>query len=349
VLFLASCLFSACVAEILLRQLTVFPIHGYSNLRPHPLLSYTLSPHLRDVDPDGFRNPPGVGTRILAIGDSHTQGYNVKYEDSWPARLAARIGEPVYDEGIGGYGVLQYGVLLATLPADTREVLLGLYLANDFGYSTAPAMECITEAGRRAIEGAFDIPVPACPHAEPGADVWTAMREHSAVCSAVSYAADRLRVHLTGRTRKTSVAIDGVPVRLEPHPRFTDRTNPPVAERVAFFLDLVRRFRELRPDVALEVLLIPSEEAVLHAAELRCPRGAPTHLVLPELDLKEHLTQGLTAAGIPVQDALDAVVDHYCHDSDDARDHFYPLLDQHPLAEGQEAYAEAAFLLHQRR
>jgi len=166
------------VGEAGLRYFTAFPIYGERNLQPHRLLGYTLSTNLSDVDRDGFRNPSGVSTKIIAIGDSHTQGYNVKYEDSWPAKFSSKIQKPVYNFGVGGYGVLHYGVILANLPVNTNEIILGLYIANDFDYFTTPQSQCITELGRESIEREFKIPVPTCEYKEHYKGIRTRLMEN---------------------------------------------------------------------------------------------------------------------------------------------------------------------------
>ena len=79
-----SILFSLVILEIGLRSLTPFPIHGeMANRVPHPVLGYTLDPFNKEVDANGFRNSTADGHYdIVVIGDSHTQGFNVKPRES---------------------------------------------------------------------------------------------------------------------------------------------------------------------------------------------------------------------------------------------------------------------------
>ena len=353
-LFLGSCFISLGLAEGALRYFTLFPIHGHNNLQFHRLLGYTLSPKLADVDRDGFRNPSGVRTEIIVIGDSHTQGYNVTYEDSWPAKFSSKIKKPVYNFGVGGYGVLHYGVILATLPVDTNEIILGLYIANDFDYSNTPLNECITELGRQAIEREFKLTVPRCEEEVVYNELWTIVRERSALYSAFSYMSDRLLSKFPFRQKeakaKTNVEpvneIDGIPVRLRRHQSFTDRTNPKVAERVDYFVALMERFKQLHPAIILKVLMIPSKELVLHSAELKCPRNPPSGVVLNEIELRNYVMSALMAAGFQIEDGLPFILEKYCGSSREARDGMYPAFDQHPFAEGYEAYAQAAYVLY---
>ncbi|MCA8974275.1 MAG: hypothetical protein KDC98_06110 [Planctomycetes bacterium] len=71
--------------------------------------------------------PRPTGDRVvLAVGDSFTFGDGVGDGDTWPARLEHRLGRPVINAGVFGYGmsqiVLRAEQLLATLPVE-RVVL----------------------------------------------------------------------------------------------------------------------------------------------------------------------------------------------------------------------------------
>lgn len=119
-------------AEAGLRLVTPLPIYSGSNRVPDSLLVYRTDPALRDVDSSGYRNPEGHPRRIVAIGDSHTYGYNVSSEDSWPHELGAMLGEPVYNMGAGGYSLAQYYVTgVQALAAGAELLVLGLFPGND--------------------------------------------------------------------------------------------------------------------------------------------------------------------------------------------------------------------------
>lgn len=135
VLLLASLLVSLLAAELLLRAFTLFPIHRRdANRRPHPALGYVMRPELEGIDAAGFRNPDDPRrVDLVAIGDSHTYGFNVARDESWPSLVASRLGLTVYNAGMGGYGILQYRWLFEELlDRSPRSVVLGLYPANDF-------------------------------------------------------------------------------------------------------------------------------------------------------------------------------------------------------------------------
>ncbi len=68
----------------------------------------------------------------MAIGDSHTYGYNVERQDSWPALVARHKQLSVYVYSNGGYGILHYRWLFdQALTRKPKYVVVGLYLAND--------------------------------------------------------------------------------------------------------------------------------------------------------------------------------------------------------------------------
>ena len=117
-----------------LRILTPFPVHGpKANRIRDAKLNHRMDPDFEGIDESGFRNPT-VPTKaeIVALGDSHTYGYNVASEQSWPYQLGSMTGMSVYNFGIGGYGMVQYYYLMdEALKLRPRHVILGLYPAND--------------------------------------------------------------------------------------------------------------------------------------------------------------------------------------------------------------------------
>lgn len=61
---------------------------------------------------DGLRNhnlgsPSAKGALILAVGDSFTEGWAVKDDETWPAHLERDTGRPVLNAGVRGYGLDQ--------------------------------------------------------------------------------------------------------------------------------------------------------------------------------------------------------------------------------------------------
>ena len=78
-------------------------------------LGYKILPKkFPGIDKFGFRNtdinPNNVN--IFSIGDSQTYGVNAENGQNWPALLSKETNQPIYNYGIGGYGLKQYFHLL---------------------------------------------------------------------------------------------------------------------------------------------------------------------------------------------------------------------------------------------
>lgn len=142
-IFTVTLLLSLLVAEGVARVATHFPIHSpAANLMHDERLFYRVDSSVEGIDSLGFRNPKSLHKsfpKLAALGDSHTFGYNVRSKDSWPALLAEMIGEPVYNFGVGSYGLLQY-VETARLAAQmgARTIIVGFFPLNDLSIC-APA------------------------------------------------------------------------------------------------------------------------------------------------------------------------------------------------------------------
>jgi len=89
--------------------------------------------------PEIERTPPPGRTRILAIGDSMTFGYYLEEDETWPARLQARLRDrgldvEVVNAGCGGWTIDSETPFLLErgLALEPDRVLLAFY-ANDIG------------------------------------------------------------------------------------------------------------------------------------------------------------------------------------------------------------------------
>jgi hypothetical protein len=140
-IFLGLCVFLGAIAcallmaEIGLRMFTQFPVSYRTNRIADPDFGYRLSPRLRDVDENGFRNSnPADSFDVFAVGDSHTFGVNVSSEHAWPAELASETGLKVYNTGVGSYGIATYHAILSKLLASDKssKAIVALFPANDF-------------------------------------------------------------------------------------------------------------------------------------------------------------------------------------------------------------------------
>ena len=176
----ASCAAVLALAEISLRlvagELTGRPSLAGEIQMVGGLFPATHDPELGHVPTPGYRgsdNPwklpvaitsDGVrsngrddtpsGRPILAVGDSFTFGDEVGDSDTWPAQLEARVGRPVVNGGVFGYGldqiVLRAERLLEDVDADT--VVLGLIfddvIRTEYAYRYAwkPWFEVVNDA-----------------------------------------------------------------------------------------------------------------------------------------------------------------------------------------------------------
>lgn len=105
-----------------------------------PVLGWTVKPNYRSPEHNTLdlgirRNANETALRaggILAVGDSFTEGWEVDDAESWPAYLEQRLGLPVVNGGIGGYGTDQI-VLRAEqlLPVIAPKVLIIGFLDFD--------------------------------------------------------------------------------------------------------------------------------------------------------------------------------------------------------------------------
>lgn len=126
------------------------------------------------IDADGLRENGRArpsGTPILVLGDSFTFGDEVDDADTWPAQLEARLGRPVLNGGVFGYGLDQMvlrGEQLLEGAASASDVVILSVLPEDvlrcefsYRYAWKPYFE--VEGGRLALR---NVPVPQ-PHEGP--------------------------------------------------------------------------------------------------------------------------------------------------------------------------------------
>ncbi len=147
---IVSLIISFIILEIGLRNFTSYPSYRVE----HEKLGFVMNPNLSEIDENGFRNKQFTSVDIVALGDSHTYGYNVSSDNSWPKLLGRKLKNNVYNFGVGGYGILQYQYLLSkAIELNPKVILLGLYLANDLNDICSMVWES------RAIEFNFNTSV----------------------------------------------------------------------------------------------------------------------------------------------------------------------------------------------
>jgi len=179
-------------AELFLRATTPLPVERLSMLDPRfrypaahdPRLGYVPRAGDHDetawgipirVTPDGLRDngaPSPPGAPLLAVGDSFTWGDQVGDAETWPAHLERRLGRPVRNGGVFGYGFDQIVLRAEDLSRrlGPREVLVA-FVADDlaraqdsYRYAAKPWFSI--EEGRLELHG---VPVSRASRPDPWA------------------------------------------------------------------------------------------------------------------------------------------------------------------------------------
>ena len=121
-------------AEIGLRALTPFPIHGKkANKIYDKHVGYRLNPSHPNIDEHGFRNNGEKPRMVAAIGDSHTYGSNVRPEEAWPEQFEKLTGVPAYNFGVGSYAVYaHFANAHRAIEQGYKYVIIALLIHNDF-------------------------------------------------------------------------------------------------------------------------------------------------------------------------------------------------------------------------
>ena len=121
---------------------------------PDDVLGWTNGPNRRSEDglyfssPEGLRSPslghsfaaPAGTTRIAVVGDSHTFGLEVTYEDTWARQLEERLGPgyQILNFGVDGFGVDQAFLRYQReVDAWAPQLVIFTVLSHDFYRSTS--------------------------------------------------------------------------------------------------------------------------------------------------------------------------------------------------------------------
>ncbi len=347
-LLLLSTSIALVLLEIGLRVFTPLPVTTESNRADDPRLGYVMARSYPGVDERGFRNPPGAFdvADLVFVGDSHTFGYNVGGEQSFPSVVARETGRHVYNFGIGSYCIYQYAVLLeeAAKMQHVHDVVLALYLANDL---SSPCRATRTDYWRNRAAGT-GIRLPDCGNDPtiPAREKLSRMLEQTAAVQAVQLALES-EMFVSGDTHflfDHSIRVDRA--RAAGHSRAASLADPQVqlnfenARR--FLVESQQRFDTA--SIGFVVLFIPSKELVVN--EWLRQRGIQPDaefdaVVASERTLTEAFGAFLDEAGIVYLDALPILVRGLA-DAAAAGEPFYKPNDGHPLARGYAVYADAS-------
>lgn len=345
-LFAASLLLAFAALEGGLRLFTPFPIHGeMANRVRHPVLGYTLDPTDDDVDAAGFRNSPTEGpVDIVAIGDSHTQGYNANSEDSWPKQLARRLDRSVYNSGIGGYGVYHYPFLAARAAEKLPSlVLLGLYPANDLSLPKRLSWEYLM--GVPNIDSRHFTNTENKPMDSPQKRFRKKLRSTSALASAFAYFSEGPMA-----SPDDFFDVGGFLVRKKKLIKHRDLTDLAIDEVRTGFSNSVSIIRDIAEDLAASeirfgVVVIPSKERVVYEWARANAVPLPDEFqVLNESVLASAYAERFAELKIDFIDAMPFAAEAFDRAAREGMD-FYPLGQHHPAAVGYSSYTDAAVAL----
>jgi hypothetical protein len=351
---LISILVALIASEFALRTFTPLPVTQQSNRVPDDALLYRLDQRLRDVDARGFRNPDALDSYdVVAIGDSHTYGYNVTWRQAWPHQLGVRTGKRVYNMGVGGYGVYQYAHLFnLALQYKPSHVIIGLYPANDLEGSCA----LLHLPHWQDVINREDLETPPCklPLAPSVAEnppsvgrrLYGFASEHAALINLIE------REYSTRLTPASAYLIerDGheLPVRQGSVANHFQSTSLNVDMTATNFRNSLHLFRVLAaaadPALNIGVLIIPSKERVFASWAERGGGNVPAPVkqaVDSERNLTDKYREFFEGLGIGVADATATMVRQVEEDVASGRK-TYPANDGHPLPPGYSVYAAVA-------
>lgn len=197
-LFVVVTMLCLALAEVGLRLLTPFPIHGpKANKIYDKDVGYRLNPGHPNIDEHGFRNKRGDRPRIVAaLGDSHTFGSNVKPEEAWPVLFENMTGVPTYNFGVGSYAVYaHFANGHRAIGQGYRHIIIALLIHNDFKVNgNSCDIDYAASAFWRAARERLSLHLPDCSEADnwqtaraPGFIRYFRGRGQSAILSAFDY------------------------------------------------------------------------------------------------------------------------------------------------------------------
>jgi lysophospholipase L1-like esterase len=344
---------SLLIFEFGLQLFTPYPLTDQPNRIGHEWLAYVMNPDLGEIDEAGFRNKTLTSVDIAVIGDSHTYGFNVTSEYSWPQLLGERLGKNVYNYGVGGYGLLHYIYLMdEAVELNPEEIILGLYFANDF-FNVCQLASLIPRWAKRAEGVGLDVSV--CPvqktKKKEKEDKFR-LKDKSAIASMLSelnanrkawmkiYFPDAgSDVDIHDNRVKSLISME----RIKAHNDYMDLARPEIKmafEMLNIFLESASQ-KVRNENIRFTVLLIPSRERVFYDYLTENNHNLPEvyrSLVRKEDKLRQATMLLLEENKIRYGDVLPGLQQALLENSN-----LYPVKDDgHPLKKGYSIYADVA-------
>lgn len=322
-----------------------------------PVLNHRVDPGSGGHDSWGFRNTERPRTSsIVAIGDSMTYGISADSKHSWPALLARKLGKPVYNMGLGGYGPVHYYSLLKdkAVLLKPKMVIIGFYFGNDLMdtynivYSNDNWKHLRKHITRETLDARGFVPA-AAPKKRLFGDLRSWFSRNSILYRIVTSLKifDFIRNREFSSRVKNVITLDvnRIPLLFNPAQRLSllalddPRLSEGLETAKSIFTD-IKSFTDER-GIRLVVLLIPTKEQV-YLNQLKAASLAPPDSALARLSGFETQTRNIMSAFFKSNDI--EVIDLLPSLAKAARkEALYPFNDGHPNAKGYAVIARVIY------
>ena len=319
-------IFAFLLAEALLRSFTVFPVSEDNRIIDKDI-GYRVSPHLRDVDIYGFRNRDDKwkNYELAAIGDSVTYGYSVFSKQSWPSQFEQMTGVQTYNYGVGGNGIFAYHKLVLDELNKGKQVIVGLYIANDFELMGSPCrIDFQNDFWRHEVQE-LNLFTPTCEvtiniqsEGVQGLNNFVRIKIIpkvallSAIYSLIYKPLMNPNINKKNNSEKSYFYIDDqiVPISkklVKGTHYLTSLKVTDTNKQFHNFVNMIEKWGSIASEGQFGILIVPSREAIyyswLNALEKQNSNSNFSKLVSTQLDFEQKIIDICRRLGIPVESA----------------------------------------------
>ena len=362
-------IFAFLLAEALLRSFTDFPV-GEDNKIIDKDIGFRVSPHLRDIDIYGFRNRDDKweNYELAAIGDSHTFGYSVFSKQSWPSQFEQMTGVQTYNYGVGGNGIFAYHKLVLDELNKGKQVIVGLYIGNDFELTGSPCqIDFQNDFWRHEVQE-LNLFTPTCEVTiNKQSQVVQGLKNFvriktipkvallSAVYNLIYKPLMNPNINKKNNSEKSYFYIDDqiVPIskqKVKDHHYTTSLKITDTNKQFHNFVNMIEKWDSIASERQLGILIFPSREAVyyswLNVLEKLNSNSNFSKLVSTQLDLEQKIIDICRRLGVPIESTLQISTQLLVKTTSlGGVDDLYPDTG-HPDVRGYAVYAKAAMQLY---
>lgn len=358
-------LLSLITAELILQTTVGKPYElSTDNKISDVYIGHKVNSRLPEIDEFGFRNESGKykNYELLAVGDSHTYGYNVEPDYSWPNRLEQLSGMRTYNVGIGGNGIYSYHYLVKKELEKSNKIIVALYLANDFmsdGYVCN--IDFTNDFWIQEINR-LDLNPPSCDQTSSSeqagniTDLKTLLLNIANHSTLVSLIKNEIYVPVIYQPNKTAnqelnvhPKLSGISInQLQKTMERTSEENKSVQTQLNDFLKMLNDWKKGSDQNQIGFVIIPSRQLIYRRyVEQDIEYAGPNVTELfkftqNEVDLEIKLLNDVSKLNFPIISASYEVLDEFVkHLPRAGLENFYPDAG-HPNKYGYEAYARVA-------